>query len=206
VTISCRLDGRPPQPVRPWKSGRVHLAEGSNVVVLEQEIRSLELGSVQCNFFIFWSRHENRMTFHWDMAIYRFSKWRPFAILELFHYHTRPPTKSLLVAAAAVKFHVNQIHRSEDIAVLIFRIFGLKCLFRSPKLGFWGTLAPNCDYSSSRPPKGTSLRKSASFKLSTVKIRWGVWPVGELTESVMDTHTHTVTFILHWTDKNLAST
>jgi len=28
-------DGRPPQPVRLWKSGRVHLAEGSNVVVLE---------------------------------------------------------------------------------------------------------------------------------------------------------------------------
>ena len=28
VTISC-------QPVRPWKSGRVHLAECSNVVVLE---------------------------------------------------------------------------------------------------------------------------------------------------------------------------
>ena len=24
-----------PQPARPWKSGRVHLAEGSNVVVLE---------------------------------------------------------------------------------------------------------------------------------------------------------------------------
>jgi len=35
VTISCQPDGRPPQPVRPWKSGRVHLAEGSNVVVLE---------------------------------------------------------------------------------------------------------------------------------------------------------------------------
>ena len=39
-----------------------------------------------------------------------------------------------------VKFHVNLIHRSEDIAVWIFRIFGLKCIFRSPKLGFWGTL------------------------------------------------------------------
>jgi len=49
--------------------------------------------------------------------------------------------------------------------------------------------------SSSRPPKGTSLRKSASFKLSTVKIRWGVWPVGELTESVTDTHAHTGKFI-----------
>ena len=35
VTISCQPDGRPPQPIRPWKSGRVHLAEGSNVVVLE---------------------------------------------------------------------------------------------------------------------------------------------------------------------------
>ena len=35
VTISCQPDGCPPQPVRPWKSGRVHLADGSNVVVLE---------------------------------------------------------------------------------------------------------------------------------------------------------------------------
>ena len=35
VTISCQPDERPPQPVRPWKSGRVHLAEGSNVVGLE---------------------------------------------------------------------------------------------------------------------------------------------------------------------------
>ena len=35
VTISCQPDGRPPKPVRPWKNGRVHLAEGSNVVVLE---------------------------------------------------------------------------------------------------------------------------------------------------------------------------
>ena len=35
VTISCQPDGRPPQPVRPWKSARVHLAECSHVVVLE---------------------------------------------------------------------------------------------------------------------------------------------------------------------------
>ena len=154
--------------------------------------------------FHFWSRdvhpvqnlllctkfHENRMIFHWDMAIYRFSKWRPSTILELFYHHTRPPTKSLLLAAAIpVKFHVNLIHRSEDIAIWIFRICGLKCLFRPPKWGFWGLWTPKCDYSSSSPQTGTSLRKSASFKLSTVKIRWGVWPVGELTESVTDTHT-----------------
>ena len=35
VTISCQPDGRPPRPVRPLKSGRVHLAEGSNVVLLQ---------------------------------------------------------------------------------------------------------------------------------------------------------------------------
>jgi len=50
---------------------------------------------------------------------------------------------------------------------------------QAPRWGFGGLLTPECDYSSSRPPKGTSLRKSASFKLSTVKIRWGVWPVGD---------------------------
>jgi len=41
-------------------------------------------------------------------------------------------------------------------------------------LGDFGPLNDDddkCNYSSSRPPKGTSLRKSASFKLSAVKIR-----------------------------------
>jgi len=93
-----------------------------------------------------------------------------------------------------VKFHVNLIHRSKDIAVWMFRIFGLKWLFRPQNGGFGVLWAPKCDYSSSRPPKGTSLRKSASFKLSTVKIRWRVWLVGELTESVTDMHTLTYTY------------
>jgi len=39
-----------------------------------------------------------------------------------------------------VKFHVNLKNTSEDIAIWIFCIFGLKCLFRPPKWGFWGTL------------------------------------------------------------------
>jgi len=63
-----------------------------------------------------------------------------------------------------LKFHVNLIHRSEDIVIWIFRIFGLKCPFRPPEL--W---TPKRDYSPLSPPKGTFLRKSASFKLSTVK-------------------------------------
>jgi len=59
--------------------------------------------------------------------------------------------------------------------------------------GFGGFWTPKCYYSSSRPPKGTSLRKSASVKLSTVKIRWGVWPrrVDRKCDRQTDTHTHT---------------
>jgi len=49
-----------------------------------------------------------------------------------------------------VKFHVNLIHRSEDIAIWIFRIFGLKC----PKMGVLGDFGPRkMWYSSSRPQK-----------------------------------------------------
>ena len=166
------------------------------------------------------------LTFHRDMAVYRFWKWRPSAILELF-YHTKPPTKTLLLAAAAcqissqsdtqiwrysylnffaylawnpsihpfILYQTTKVHR---LGIHIKRYkhtaytqTEMKCLFR-PQNGSFGELwTPKCNYSSSRPPKGTSLRKSASFKLSTVKIRWRVWPVGELTESVTDTHTHT---------------
>ena len=164
----------------------------------------LNTESVQCNFFIFdhvtFTQFktcccvQNFIKIGWfftDMATYRFSKWRPSAILELF-YHLRDHPRSLCCwPQLPVKFHVNLRHRSECIAIWIFRIFGLKCLFRPPKWGFGGLWTSKCDYSSSKPPKSTSLRKSASFKLSTVKIRWGVWPVGELTESVMNTHTQT---------------
>jgi len=79
------------------------------------------------------------------------------------------------------------LHRSEEL----FEFFAYLAwnAYSGPQNGGFGGL--KCDYSSSRPPKGTFLRKYVSFKLWTVKIRWGVWPVGELTESVTDTQTHT---------------
>jgi len=75
-------------------------------LLLQQEIRSVELGVCPMQLFHFWSHdvhpvqnlllctkfHRNRMIFRWDMAIYRFSKWRPSAILELFYHHTRKKT------------------------------------------------------------------------------------------------------------------
>ena len=64
-----------------------------------------------------------------------------------------PPTKSLLLAAAARQFHVSLIHRSEDIVIWIFRIFVLKCLFRPQSGGFGGHWTPKCDYDHYRDPQ-----------------------------------------------------
>jgi len=133
--------------------------------------------------------HENRMIFHWDITINRFSKWRPSAILELFYHHTRPPTKSVAGRSCLSNF-INLIHRSDHLKIgysyLNFSHIWLEMPTQAPKI-------LNVIIHHRNPPKGTSLRKSASFKLSTVKIRWGVWPVGELTESVTGTHTDTHT-------------
>jgi len=158
--------------------------------------------SVQCNFFIF--DHVTFIQFKICCCVQNFMKIGWF-FTEIWRYIDfqnggRPPSWNCFTTIRdhpevccwpqlPVEFHVNLIYRSEDIAIWIFRIFGLKWLFRPPKWGFGGLWTPKCDYSSLRLPKGTSLHKSASFKLSTVKINWGVWPVGELTESVTDTHT-----------------
>ena len=61
MTISCQADGRPPQPVRPWKSGRVHLAEGSNAVVLELPY-SMEFGRESRKLRVESENMENLMT------------------------------------------------------------------------------------------------------------------------------------------------
>jgi len=167
--------------------------------------------SVKCNFFHFWSRdiypvqnlllctkfYENPMIFHWDMAIYWFSKWRPSAILELFYHHTRPTTKSLLLAAAACQISCQSDTQIWRYSYLNFSHIWLEMPIQAPKWEFRGTLDPKMWLFIIDTLKGTSLRKCASFMLSTIKIRWGVWPVGELTDSVTDTqtYTHTGTYI-----------
>jgi len=149
------------------------------------------LESVQCNFFIFDNVTfiqskicccvQNFMKIRWFFTeIWWYIDFQNGGRLPSWNCFTtiRGHPRSLCCwLQLPVKFHMNLIHISEDIAIWIFCIFGFKCLFRPLKWGFWGTLDPRCDYLSSRPPKGTSLRKSASSKLSTVKIRWGVWPI-----------------------------
>ena len=140
--------------------------------------------SVQCNFFIF--DHVTFIQFKSCWCVQNFIKIGWF-FTEIWRYIDfqnggRPPSWNCFTtirdhpqSPCQISFQSDRLHRSEDIAVWIFRMFGLKCLFRSQNWGFRGLWTPNCDYSSSRAPKGTSLLKSASFKLSTVKICWGVW-------------------------------
>jgi len=109
--------------------------------------------------------------------------------LGIVYHHTRPPTKSLLLAAAACQISCQSDTQIWRYSYLNFSHIWLEMHSGPQNGGFGGLWTPKCDYSSS--PKGISLCKSASFKLSTVKIRWGVWPVCELAESVTDTQTHT---------------
>jgi len=127
------------------------------------------------------------------MAIYRFSKWLTSAILELFYHHTRPPTKSLLLAAAVCQISCQSDTQIWRYSYLNFSHIWLEMPIQTPKMGGLGDFGHLNVIIHYRDPKATSLCKSASFKLSIVKIRWGVWPVGELTESVTDTRTYTHT-------------
>ena len=120
-----------------------------------------------------------------------------------------PRIKSLLLAAAACQISCQsdtQIWRS---SYLNFSHIWLEMpIHRPTKWCFGGLWTPKCDYSSSRPPKGTSLRKSASFKLSTVKNSLRGLTCRRV-ESDGHTHTETHTQVnlysvhaWHWTDKN----
>ena len=119
----------------------------------EQEIRSVELGVCPMQLFHFWSCdvhpvqnlllctnfHRNRMIFHRDMAIYRYSKWRPSAILELF-YHHRPtrPTKSVAGRSCLSNF----MSMWYTDSYLNFSHIWLEMPIQAPKIGVSGDFGP----------------------------------------------------------------
>ena len=171
----------------------------------KQEIRSVELGVCPMKLFHFWSRDihpvqnlllctkissksDDFSLRYGDISIFRMAAVRHIEIV-LPPYET---THEVSVAGRSCLTNFMLIWYT-DLKIQIFEFFAYLAwnAYSGPQNGgFGGRWTPKCDYSSSGPPKGTSLRKSASFKLSTIKIRWGVWPIGELTESVTDTHTY----------------
>ena len=121
--------------------------------------------SVQCNFFHFWSRdvhpvqnlllctkfHQNRMISCDDITIFKMVAVRHLGIV-LPPYETTHEVCCWL--QLPVKFHVNLIHRSEDIAIWFFFAYLAWNAYSGPQNGCFGGLwTHKCDYSSSRPPK-----------------------------------------------------
>ena len=133
-----------------------------------EEIRSVELGVCKMQLFSFlitWRSSSSKSA----ACVQNFMKIRWF-FTEIWRYIDfqnggRPPSWNCFTTIRdqprslccwlqlPVKVRVNLIHRSEDIAIWIFRIFGLKCLFRPQNEGFGGLWTPKCDYSSSRPQR-----------------------------------------------------
>jgi len=128
----------------------------SNRCHIKQEICSVELGVCPMQLFHFWSRdvhpvqnlllctkfHKNRMIFHWDMAIYRFSKWGCPPSWNCFTTIREHPRSLCCWPQLPVKFHVNLIHRFEDIASWIFSHIWLEMPIHAPKMGVLGNLGP----------------------------------------------------------------
>jgi len=128
-------------------------------VELWQEVCSVELGVYWMQLFHFWSHdvhpvqnlllctkfHKNWMILCWDMAIQRFSKWRPSAILKLFYHHTRPPTKSLLLATAACQISCqSDTHIWRYSYLNFFAYLAWNAYSGSQNAGFVGLWTPKC--------------------------------------------------------------
>ena len=162
---------------------------------------------VQCNFFIF--DHVTFIQFKICDCVQNFIKiWWFFTeiwqyidfqngsrlpSLSFFYHHMRPLMKSLLLAAAACQISCQSDKQIWRYSYLIFLHIWLQMPIQPQNEGFGRLWTPKCDYSS-RPAKSTSLRKSASFNLPTVKIRRGVRPEGSW-QKVWRTHRHTGKFI-----------
>ena len=88
----------------------------------------------------------------------------------------------------SVKFHVNLIHRSEDIAVCIFRIFGLKFLFRLiAQNGGFGDFVPLNVIIHHRVPQKAHPCVNLRLLSQAINCKNLLRGLGELTESVTDT-------------------
>jgi len=82
------------------------------------------------------------MIFTSDVAIYRFSKWRPSAILELFYHHTIPPAKSVLLAEAACQISCQSDTQIGRYSYLKCSHIWLEMSIQAPEIEVLGTLDP----------------------------------------------------------------
>jgi len=122
-------------------------------IYLLQDIHSVELGICPMQLFIF--DHVTFIQFKICCCVQIFVKIQWFFFAEIWRYKDfqnggrlpswncftiiRDHPRSLCCwLQLPVKFHVNLIHTSEDIAIWIFRIFGLEVPIQAPKMGVLG--------------------------------------------------------------------
>jgi len=139
------------------------------------------------------------MIFHRDMAISRFSRWgRPpsWNCFVTIHH----PRSLCCWPQLPVKFHVNLIRRSEDIAIEVFAYLAWNA-YSGPKMGVLGDFGPlNVIIHHRDPQKAHPCvnPRLLSYQLYKNPLR-GLTCIVELTESVTDTQTdrqtHTGKFI-----------
>jgi len=85
-----------------------------------------------------------------------------------------------------VNFHVNLIHRSEDIAIWIFCMVGLKCLFRPPKWEFWGTFGPLKVIIHHRDPSPQKAHPCVNQRLLSRDLRIGNFRSNRISNRISD--------------------
>ena len=123
-----------------------------------QEIRSVELGVCPMQLFIF--DHVTFIQFKICCCVQQFHE-NPMIFAEIWRYNDFqnggcPPSGNCFATIRETTHEVSVAGRSclsnfmsiwytdlkNDIAIWIFRIFGLKCLFGPPKWGFSGDFGP----------------------------------------------------------------
>ena len=70
------------------------------------------------------------------------SKMAAAAILNYNFVMLDQPRSPLVHLKFPFKFRVDRVRTFRDIAIQKFSKFGLKCLFRPPKIIFWGSFGP----------------------------------------------------------------
>ena len=188
VTISCQPDGRPPQPVRPWKSGRVHLAgRGQQCSCFRTRNTFCRTQSLSNATFSFFDHVMKIWWFYTEIWRYidfqnggRPPSWNCFATI-------RDRSQSLLLATAACKISCqSDAHIWRYFAQLAWLAYS------GPQNGGFGPPNVIIHHRYSQKAHPCVHSRLLSYQL---KIRWGVWPVGKLTESGTHRHTHTGKFI-----------
>jgi len=91
------------------------------------------------------------------------SKMAAAAILDYNFVMLDHPRSPFVHLKFPCKFRVDRVHTFRDIAIRKFHKFGLKCLFRSPKIMFLGSFYPQTLFFIIETPKRPYLTRKHAF-------------------------------------------